>query len=92
MFYRVAAPIYIPTHSVGCFPAGSVVKNPLVVQEMQIRPLGGENPLEESMATHSSLLACRIPRREAPEGYGPLGHRELAMTVTAEQACMHTSV
>ena len=46
------------------FPGGSGVKNLPEVQEMQetlVRSLGCENPLEEGMATHSSILAWRIP-------------------------------
>ena len=38
-----------------------MVKNPPVRQETQIRPLGQEDPLEEGMATRSSILAWRIP-------------------------------
>ena len=38
-----------------------MVKSPPVMQETWVRPLGWENPLEESMATHSSILAWRIP-------------------------------
>jgi len=34
------------------------------MQETQIRSLGGEDPLEEEMATHSSILAWKIPRTE----------------------------
>ena len=44
----------------GHFPGWSVVKNPPAMQEkqeMQILSLGGEAPLEESMATHSNSLA-----------------------------------
>ena len=37
------------------------VKNPLAMQETQLRSLGQEDPLEKGMATHSSILACRIP-------------------------------
>ena len=33
---------------------------------MQVQPLGQEDPLEESMATHSSILAWRIPQTEEP--------------------------
>ena len=33
---------------------------------MQVRSLGGEDPLEEEMATHSSILAWRISRTEEP--------------------------
>ena len=36
------------------------------VWETQVRSLGGENPLEKEMATHSSTLAWKIPWREEP--------------------------
>ena len=36
------------------------------MQEMQVRTLGREDPLEERMATHSSILAWRIPWPEEP--------------------------
>ena len=35
-----------------------------------------EDPLEESMTTHSSILAWRIPMTEEPGGYRPWGHKE----------------
>ena len=38
------------------------------LQEMWVRSLGWEDPLEEGMATHSSLLALRIPWTEEPGG------------------------
>ena len=38
------------------------------MQEARVRSLGRENPLEEGMATHSSILAWRIPRTEEPGG------------------------
>ena len=47
------------------FPSGSAVKNPPVMQELQemwVQSLGQEDPLEEGMATHSSILAWRILR------------------------------
>ena len=53
------------------FPDGSVVKNlPAVqeLQEMQVQSLGQEDPLEEGMATHSSILAWRISGTEQPCG------------------------
>ena len=40
------------------FPHGSVVKNPPAVQETWVQPLGWEDPLENEMATHCSILAC----------------------------------
>ena len=51
------------------FPTGSVVKNPPAMQELQetwVQSLGWKDPLEEGMATHSSLLAWRIPWTEEP--------------------------
>ena len=39
------------------------------MQEMQVRSLGPEDPLEEEMATHSSILAWRIPWTEEPVGF-----------------------
>ena len=46
-----------------------MVKNPPAnaeTSEMQVRSLGQEGPLEEGMATHSSILAWRIPWTEEP--------------------------
>ena len=45
----------------GVLPGGSVVKN---LRETHVQPLGWEDPLEKSMATHSSILAWRIPWTE----------------------------
>ena len=43
------------------------------MQEIQVRSLGQEDPLEEGMATFSRLLAWRIPRTEEPGGLQSLG-------------------
>ena len=45
-----------------------MVKNLSAVQETQVRSLGWEDPLEEGMAIHSSILAWRIPWTEEPAG------------------------
>ena len=45
------------------------VKNLPAMQETLIRSLGQEDPLEKGMATHSSILAWRIPRIEEPSGF-----------------------
>ena len=50
-----------------------MVKNPPVKQETQVRSLGGEDPLEEGVATHSSILAWRIPWTEEPGGLQSIG-------------------
>ena len=43
------------------FPGGSVVKNLPAVQDTQVQSLSCDDPLEKGMATHSSILAWRIP-------------------------------
>ena len=43
-----------------------MVKNLPTMQETQVQSLGWEDPLEKGMATHSSILAWRIPRTEEP--------------------------
>ena len=56
------------------FPGGSVVKNPLAMQELketQVRSLSREDPLEDGLATHSSDLAWRIPWTEELVCYSP---------------------
>ena len=47
------------------------------VQEMQIQSLGGEDPLEEKMATHSSILARKIPWTEESGGLQSLGSQRV---------------
>ena len=56
------------------FPDGSEVKNP---PAMQVRSLGCEDPLEEGMATHSSILAWRIPWTEEPGGLQSVGSQRI---------------
>ena len=48
------------------FPGGSVVKNPPAMQETQVQSLNVKDALEEGIATHSSILAWRIPWTEEP--------------------------
>ena len=50
-----------------------LVKNPPAMQETYIQSLGWEDPLEEDMATHSSILAWRIPWTEEPGGLQSMG-------------------
>ena len=45
-----------------------MVKNLPAMQEIQVLPLGWEDPLEKGMATHSNTLAWRIPWTEEPVG------------------------
>ena len=53
------------------FPGGAVVKNLLAIRETQVRFLDTEDHLEKGMATHSSILAQRIPWTECLVGYSP---------------------
>ena len=48
------------------FPGASEVKICLPMQEMWVQSLGREDPLKEVMATHSSILAWKIPWTEEP--------------------------
>ena len=52
----------------GASLVAQTVKNPSAMQETQVQFLGWENPLEKEMATHSSILAWRIPWTEEPGG------------------------
>ena len=47
-------------------PAALVVRNPPAKQETQVQFLSWEDPLEEEMAAHSSVLAWKIPWTEKP--------------------------
>ena len=49
------------------------VKNQAVMQESPVQFLGQEDPLETGMATHSSILAWRIPWTEEPDGLQSMG-------------------
>ena len=48
------------------FTSGSVVKNPTAMQKTQVQSLGQEEPLEEGMATHFSILVWGIPWTKEP--------------------------
>ena len=50
-----------------------MVKNLPAMQETQVRSLGQEDPLEKGMATHSSILAWRIPWTEEHSGLQSMG-------------------
>ena len=72
--------IYIYTHIytyIWGFPGGSVVKSLLAMQEMLVRSLGQEDPLEKEIATHSSILAWEIPWTEKPGGLQSMGSQRV---------------
>ena len=55
-------------------------------RETQVRSLGWEDPLEERMATHSSILAWRVPWTEKPGRHSPQGHTESDKTEATQHA------
>ena len=54
-----------------------MVKTLSAMQETQIRSLHWEDTLEEEMATHSSILAWRIPQTEEPGGLQSMGPQKV---------------
>ena len=56
-----------------------MVKHLPAMQETQVRSLGGEDPLEKEMATHSSSLAGKIPWTEEPGRLQSLGSQRVGL-------------
>ena len=54
-----------------------MVNNLPAVHETQVQSLGREDPLEKGMATHSSILAWRIPWTEEPGGLQSMGSQRV---------------
>ena len=72
--YKICVHIHI--YVITGFLGGSVVKNLPVMQELQdtsVESLGWQYSLEEGMASHSSILAWRIPRTEETGGLQSIG-------------------
>ena len=57
-----------------------LVKNLPAMQETWVQSLGWEDPLDEEMAAHSSILPWSIPQTEEPGGLQSMGSQELDMT------------
>ena len=62
-------------HRIRASTVTQTAKSPPAMQATRVRSLGWDDPLEEGMAPHSSVLAWRIPRAEEP-GYSPWGRKE----------------
>ena len=54
-----------------------MVKSPPAMQETWIRSLGWEDPLEKEMATHSNILAWKIPWSEVPDTLQSMGSQRV---------------
>ena len=76
----------VSEQNLGAFKVVLVVKNPLPVQEGSVLSLGWEEPLEEGMATHSSVLVWRTSWTEEPGGQQSTGSKESDTT----EATAHT--
>ena len=63
-----------------------MVKNPPTKRETWVQSLGQEDPLEKRMATHSSILAWRIPWTEEPGGLQSVGSHRVDTTVAAAKS------
>ena len=69
----------LPQH-LGASLVAQMVNNLPAVQEIWVRSPGQEDPLEKGVATHSSILAWRVPWTEEPGGLQRMGSQELDMT------------
>ena len=81
-----------PTHIPQGFPGDSVVKNVPAIQEIQqmwVRFLGWEDPLEKGMATHCSILAGKIPWTEEPGGLQSMGSQRVRHNEVTKHARTH---
>ena len=58
-----------------------MVKNLPAMWETQVQSLGQEDPLEEEMATHFSILAWRIPWTEEPGGLQSMGLQRVGLSL-----------
>ena len=60
------------------------------MQEMRVQSLGREDPLEEEMATHCSILAWRIPQTEKPGGLLSMGSQRVRYNLATKQQHTHS--
>ena len=65
------------------------IKNSPAMWETWVRSLGGEDPLEEGMATHSSILAWRIPWTEEPGGLQSIGSQRVGHDWSTKHVTQH---
>ena len=56
--------------------AAQAAGNPPATWETWVLSLGWKDPMEDGIATHSSILTWRNPQTEEPVGYSPRGHKE----------------
>ena len=71
--FKICFISYFPIFSYRSTSVAQMVKNLPAVQEIQVQSLGWEDLLEKGMATHSSILAWKIPWTEEPGGLQSMG-------------------
>ena len=64
-------------HHFGASLVAQMVKNPPTMQETWVQSLVWEDTLEKGMATHSSILAWKVPRTEEPGGLQSMGSQRV---------------
>ena len=82
--YKGTIPIRLNSHHYNFIQLNSLlaqlVKNLPIMLQMWVQSLGGEDPLEKEIATHSSILVWKIPWTEEPGRLQSLGLQELDIT------------
>ena len=68
-----------------------MVKKLPAMQETQVRCLGWEDPLEKGMATHSIILAWKIPRTEEPAGLQSMGSHRVRLNLATKTTTTYTN-
>ena len=76
---RLCTPVFLG------FPGGSDGKESAATRKTWVRSLGQEDPLEKEMATHSSVLAWRIPWTEEPGGLQSVGSQRVGHNLATKQ-------
>ena len=96
-FLQIASPFfqyqlhkYVVSH--GASLLGQMVKNLPVMQEIQVQSLGWEDHLKKDMATHSSILAWRIPWMKDPGELQSMGLQRVGHDWATKRTHAHTHI
>ena len=74
---RIPLEFWLVILNLGASSVTQVVKNLPAMQETQVQSLSQEDPLEKQMATHSNVLAWRIPWTEGPDRLQSMGSQSV---------------
>ena len=87
-----APSLFLLTVPLWGFPGGSVVRNPLAIQETQVQSLGWEDPLQKEITTYCSILAWKNPRKEEPGGLLSTGLQRVRYNLVKNNNYLPTSL